>query len=83
MADALGAFVPGPRVQSAGAAIGPLVGLGENAFDGTPLNTVAGHKQVSIPGSRIDGLWIGLSIIGARSSGASLVAVAKARETAS
>lgn len=43
---------------------------------------LAGHPQVSIPGSHIDGLPIGLSIIGARGSDTSLIAVAKALETA-
>ena len=41
---------------------------------------LAGHPQVSLPGATIDGLPIGLSIIGARGSDASLVAVARALE---
>ena len=41
---------------------------------------LAGHPQVSIPGSTVDGLPIGLSIIGARGSDATLVAVARALE---
>lgn len=41
---------------------------------------LAGHPQVSLPGTTIDGLPIGLSIIGARGSDAGLVAVARALE---
>ena len=41
---------------------------------------LAGHPQVSIPGSTVDGLPIGLSIIGPRGSDAQLVAVARALE---
>jgi amidase len=41
---------------------------------------LAGHPQVSLPGSTVDGLPIGLSIIGPRGSDASLVAVARALE---
>ena len=41
---------------------------------------LAGHPQVSIPGSTVDGLPVGLSIIGPRGSDASLVAVARALE---
>jgi amidase len=43
---------------------------------------LAGHPQVSIPGSTVDGLPIGLSIIGPRGSDATLVAVARALEGA-
>jgi amidase len=43
---------------------------------------LAGHPQVSLPGATVDGLPIGLSIIGARGSDASLVAVARALEGA-
>jgi amidase len=39
---------------------------------------LAGHPQVSIPGATVDGLPVGLSIIGPRGSDASLVAVARA-----
>lgn len=39
---------------------------------------LAGHPQVSLPGATVDGLPVGLSIIGARGSDASLVAVARA-----
>ncbi len=42
---------------------------------------LAGHPQVSLPGTTVDGLPVGLSIIGARGSDASLVAVARALET--
>lgn len=41
---------------------------------------LAGHPQVSLPGATVDGLPIGLSIIGARGSDAGLVAVARALE---
>jgi amidase len=43
---------------------------------------LAGHPQVSIPGATVDGLPVGLSIIGSRGSDASLVAVARALEAA-
>ncbi len=39
---------------------------------------LAGHPQVSLPGTTVDGLPVGLSIIGPRGSDASLVAVARA-----
>ena len=39
---------------------------------------LAGHPQVSLPGATVDGLPVGLSIIGHRGSDASLVAVARA-----
>jgi len=39
---------------------------------------LAGHPQVSIPGSEAGGLPVGLSIVGARGSEATLVAVARA-----
>ena len=39
---------------------------------------LAGHPQLSIPGATVDGLPIGLSIIGPRGSDATLVAVARA-----
>jgi len=41
---------------------------------------LTGVPQVSIPGAHVDGLPIGLSIIGARGSDAMLVAVARAME---
>jgi amidase len=41
---------------------------------------LAGHPQVSVPGATVDGLPIGLSIIGPQGSDASLVAVARALE---
>jgi amidase len=41
---------------------------------------LAGHPQLSLPGTTVDGLPIGLSIIGPRGSDASLVAVARALE---
>ena len=41
---------------------------------------LAGHPQVSLPGATVDGLPVGLSIIGPRGSDASLVAVARALE---
>jgi amidase len=43
---------------------------------------LAGHPQVSLPGSTVDGLPVGLSIIGPRGSDATLVAVARAMEEA-
>ena len=41
---------------------------------------LAGHPQVSLPGATVDGLPVGLSIIGPRGSDATLVAVARALE---
>ena len=41
---------------------------------------LAGMPQVSVPGAHVDGLPVGLSILGARDSDATLVAVAKAME---
>ncbi len=41
---------------------------------------LAGMPQVSLPGAHVDGLPVGLSILGARDSDATLVAVAKAME---
>jgi amidase len=42
---------------------------------------LAGFPQVSVPGATIDGLPVGLSILGARGSDASLLAVANAMNT--
>jgi amidase len=42
---------------------------------------LTGVPQVSLPGASVDGLPVGLSILGARGSDAALVAVAKAMET--
>lgn len=42
---------------------------------------LAGHPQVSLPGAAVDGLPVGLSIIGPRGSDATLVAVARALES--
>jgi amidase len=39
---------------------------------------LAGMPQVSIPGSTVDGLPVGLSIVGGRDTDATLVAVAQA-----
>jgi amidase len=39
---------------------------------------LTGVPQVSLPGAEVDGLPIGLSIVGARGSDATLVAVARA-----
>ncbi len=44
---------------------------------------LAGHPQVNIPGATVDGLPVGLSIIGPRGSDAMLVAVARALEAQS
>ncbi len=41
---------------------------------------LAGVPQVNLPGTEVDGLPVGLSILGARGSDAALVAVAKAME---
>ena len=41
---------------------------------------LAGHPQVNLPGTTVDGLPVGLSIIGPRGSDATLVAVAQALE---
>jgi amidase len=41
---------------------------------------LAGHPQVNLPGATVDGLPVGLSIIGARGSDSQLIAVAKAME---
>src|SRR5207247_9628368 len=38
---------------------------------------LAGFPQVSVPGAHVDGLPVGLSILGARGSDATLVAVAR------
>ena len=43
----------------------------------------AGFPQVNLPGATVDGLPVGLSIIGPRGSDATLVAVAKALEAES
>ena len=43
---------------------------------------LAGHPQVNLPGATVDGLPVGLSIIGPRGSDATLVAVARALEGA-
>ena len=43
---------------------------------------LAGHPQVSVPGATVAGLPVGLSLVGARGSDATLVAVAKALEAA-
>lgn len=43
---------------------------------------LAGHPQVNLPGATVDGLPVGLSIIGPRGSDATLVAVACAMEKA-
>jgi amidase len=66
----------------------PLKGQGLSVLD--PLRDritclcaqggLAGHPQVSLPGTMVDGLPVGLSIIGPRGSDASLVAVARALE---
>jgi amidase len=41
---------------------------------------LTGVPQVSLPGTTVDGLPVGLSILGARGSDAALVAVAKAMD---
>jgi amidase len=41
---------------------------------------LTGVPQVSVPGATVDGLPVGLSIVGARGSDMSLVAVARALE---
>jgi amidase len=41
---------------------------------------LAGHPQVNLPGATVDGLPVGLSIIGPRGSDATLIAVAQAFE---
>ncbi len=66
----------------------PLKGLPLTALD--PLRArigcltshggLTGVPQVSVPGAHVDGLPIGLSILGARGSDAALVAVARALE---
>ena len=43
---------------------------------------LAGHPQVSLPGAVVDGLPVGLSIIGARGADAALAAVARAWDRA-
>jgi amidase len=43
---------------------------------------LAGHPQVNLPGATVEGAPVGLSIIGARGSDASLIAVAQAMEDA-
>lgn len=64
----------------------PLAGQSLSALD--PLRDritclcaqggLAGHPQISLPGATVDGLPVGLSIIGPRGRDASLVAVARA-----
>ena len=44
---------------------------------------LAGHPQLNIPGMTVDGLPIGLSLIGARGADAQLIAIARALEDAS
>lgn len=44
---------------------------------------LTGHPQVNLPGARVDGAPIGLSIIGGRGTDASLIAVAQAMEALS
>jgi amidase len=39
---------------------------------------LTGHPQISIPGATVDGLPVGLSIVGGRGCDAALVAVARA-----
>ena len=46
----------------------------------TALGGLTGVPQVSVPGARVDGLPVGLSIVGAPGSDATLVAVARAME---
>ena len=41
---------------------------------------LTGVPQVSLPGASVDGLPVGLSVVGPRGSDATLVAVAKAME---
>ena len=43
---------------------------------------LAGHPQISLPGARVDGAPVGLSIIGGRGTDAALLAVAQAMEDA-
>ena len=43
---------------------------------------LAGFPEVSVPGAHVRGVPVGLSMLGARGSDASLVAVARALETA-
>src|ERR1700681_726999 len=63
MSDDIGAFVPGPRVHIEGRAGATLIGttitdevslgiLGENAFDGTPVNVRAPGR---VPGGSSSG----------------------------
>ena len=47
----------------------------------TAQGGLTGVPQVSLPGAHVEGLPVGLSILGARGSDAALVAVAKAMET--
>ena len=43
---------------------------------------LTGVPQVSVPGAKVDGLPVGLSIVGGHGSDATLVAVARALEAA-
>jgi len=70
----------------------PAVKKGLSVPEQTPLRDrilclcahggLAGFPQVSIPGAELDGLPVGLSILGARGSDATLIAVAEAMERA-
>ncbi len=60
--------MPLPQMETARAQINVLCAQGG----------LAGHPQVSLPGGMLDGMPVGLSIIGARGSDAALVAIARA-----
>jgi len=70
---------PAPPV---GQALSSLVPLRDRITCLCAQGGLAGHPQVSLPGATVDGLPVGLSIIGPRGSDATLVAVASALEGA-
>jgi len=59
------------------AVLDPLRG---RIYTSTAVGGLTGVPQVSLPGAEVEGLPVGLSIVGARGSDAELIAVAKAME---
>jgi Asp-tRNA(Asn)/Glu-tRNA(Gln) amidotransferase A subunit family amidase len=68
-----------------GAAQGPVAagaGAGARILGLAAHGGLTGVPQVSVPGAKVDGLPVGLSIVGGHGSDAALVAVARALEAA-